>query len=114
MTDLKFALIASISLLLPGVVLADAQHPYLANKHSLYAGIYDQSSDALLMAQRGDFEPLKFEFDDIGLSEDYTSWMLEYHYRLSENWQVSASAYQFSQGGGKVLERTLNYAGTEF
>jgi len=110
----RLALIVSILPLLPGVALADAQHPYLANKHSLYAGVYDQSSDALLMAQRGDFEPLKFEFDDIGLSEDYTSWMLEYHYRLSDNWQLSASAYQFSQGGGRALERTLNYAGTEF
>ena len=110
----NIGLITATCLLVPKVVLADNHHPYLSNQHAFYAGFYDQRSDALLMAQRGDFEPIKFEFEDIGLSDDYTSVMLEYQYRLSDNWQLSASSYRFTEGGGKTLNSTLNYAGEEF
>lgn len=110
----NLVLITATFLLLPKMVLADGRHPYLSNQHALYAGVYDQNSDAQLMAQRGDFEPIKFEFEDIGLSEEYTSVMLEYQYRLSDNWQLSAAAYRFTKEGGKALDRTLNYAGQEF
>lgn len=118
MTVLKTGALTSTLLLFSGLSFADgpssSQHSYLSSKHHLYAGAYDQRSDAVLMAQRGDFQPVKFDFENVGLSEDYTSWMLEYHYRLTDKWQISASAYQFSEGGSKSLDRTINYAGKEF
>lgn len=114
MNCLKNAAIGLVALAVTPVALAEQQHQYLTKDHFVYAGVFDQGSSATLMAQRGDFEPIKIDFTNVGLAEDYTSWMLEYHFRLSERWRISAAAYRFTQGAGKTLETAFNFDGVEY
>jgi len=94
---------------------AQPSHSFLKNKHFVYAGIYHQDGDLLAESRRGLAEPVEFEFDNLGIDDPYTSAMLDYHYRLSERWQLSAAYYRFTDGAsGQRLNQDISWEGQEF
>ena len=94
---------------------AQPTHSFLENKHFVYAGIYHQDGDLLAQSRRGDAEPVEFEFDNLGIDDSYTSAMLDYHYRLSERWKLSAAYYRFTDGArGQRFREDISWEGREF
>lgn len=94
---------------------AQPSHTFLTNKHFVYAGIYHQEGDLLAQSRRGDTDPVEFEFDNLGIDDPYTSGMLEYHYRLSERWKLSAAVYRFTDGASdQRFKDDITWEGREF
>lgn len=103
--------LASLS---PLAMAEDTRNSYLARDHLIYLGIFDQTADSTLLAQRGDLPPASVDFDGVGVADDYTSGMLEYRYRWTDKWNVSASFFRFSNGGTAAVSEEFNFDGVEF
>ena len=61
--------------------LAEAEHPYLTEKHLITLGGYRQQSKASLTAARENFEPTPVDLESMGLKDRDTTWMGEYRFR---------------------------------
>lgn len=110
-------LAASILPALAGTAAAqEPMHPYLdpSNRHALLLGVTSQTADARLSSARGDLRKVELDLDDLGTKDRYNSWMLEYRYRINENWGVAAGAYTFKVDGNRTAQRDFNYDGVEF
>ncbi len=111
----KFQPLALCLLFAAPLAGAQPSHSFLKNKHFVYAGIYHQNGDLVAESRRGLAEPVEFEFDNLGIDDAYTSAMLDYHYRLSERWKVSAAYYRFTDGArGQRFNQDINWEGQEF
>ena len=90
-------------------------HSYLDKKHFIYAGGYLQDGELTAKSRRTAFETATVELDALGIDRDYTSWMVDYHYRLNNRWTLSAAAYRFTESGlGNVLTNDLAWEGQNF
>lgn len=90
-------------------------HSYLDKKHFIYAGGYLQDGELTANSRRTAFETATVELDALGIDRDYTSWMVDYHYRLNNRWTLSAAAYRFTESGlGNVLTNDLAWEGQNF
>ncbi len=98
----------------PLAMAEDTRTSYLARDHLIYLGIFDQTAESSLLAQRGDLPPASVDFDGVGVADDYTSGMLEYRYRWTDKWNVSASYFRFSNGGTAAVSEEFNFDGVEF
>jgi hypothetical protein len=94
-------------------VFAEPMHPYLDRKHTVLVGGFRQSVDAEVYAD-AENRGAGVDLGDLGMDEVDNSWMLEYRYRLGENWQVSAGAFTFSNSGTIAAERDFSYDGVDF
>ena len=56
--------------------LADAEHPYLTEKHLITLGGYRQQSKASLTAARKNFEPTPVDLESMGLKDHDSTWMV--------------------------------------
>lgn len=110
--------LAGLLVLAPQAIAQDEAyfHPYLDpdNKHAIVAGVTSQTADAKLSATRASLPEVSLDLDDLGMDDRYNSWMLEYRYRINENWGISAGAYTFKVDGNRTAERDFNYDGVEF
>lgn len=77
-------------------------------------GGYNQDGDLVAKSQRELQEPVTIEFEKLGISDDYTSGMLEYHFRLNDRWSLSAAAYRFLDGGNVDLVEEITWEGERF
>jgi len=98
--------------------LADVQpfHPYLNSekKHLLLLGYTWQKADVEVSAQRDPFSEVSLDLDDLGTDDTYNSWLLEYRYRINENWGLVAGAFTFEVDGNRTAQRDFNFDGKEF
>ena len=113
---MKIAL-AIIFVSLPICGLAqNASHPYFHSdsRHVLTMGATWQDADAELAATRGRLPGATLALDDLGLSNDDTSWMAEYRYRINDRWSLSVGAFTFEVDGSREVSRDFNFDGVEF
>ena len=93
--------------------LAEAEHPYLTEKHLITLGGYRQQSKASLTAARENFEPTPVDLESMGLKDRDTTWMGEYRFRKNPRWQYSASTYRYRQSAGVAAENSFNFDGAQ-
>jgi hypothetical protein len=93
--------------------LAEAEHPYLTEKHLITLGGYRQQSKASLTAARKNFEPTPVDLESMGLKDRDSTWMVEYRFRQSPRWQYSASAYRYRQTADLTAENSFNFDSVE-
>lgn len=106
------ALLTPFSLAQPA--LADGQHNYLEKRHFVYLGGYQQDGDLVAKSQRELQEPVTIEFEKLGVNDDFTSAMLDYHFRLNDRWSLSAAYYRFLDGGNVALSEDITWEGENF
>lgn len=100
---------------IPAYVNAQPSHSYLTNDHFVYAGIYYQEGELSAKSSRGESDPVNIESDGLGVDDPYISGMVDYHYRFSERWKISASVYRFTDGAsGQRLNEDITWEGREF
>ncbi len=94
----------------------DVSHPYFRgeNKHVLMVGATWQDADVELSATRGRLPGAKLTLSDLGLDNNYTSWMAEYRYRINDRWSLSVGAFTFEVDGSREVARDFNFDGVEF
>ena len=94
----------------------EATHPYFRGdkNHALMLGATWQKADVELAATRNNLGGAKLALGDLGLDNDYTSWMAEYRYRINDKWSLSIGAYTFEADGGREVARDFNFDGVEF
>lgn len=91
------------------------KHSYLDKKHFIYAGGYRQDGELTANSRRTASETATIELDALGVDRDYTSWMVDYHYRLNNRWKLSAAMYRFTESGlSNVLTNDLAWEGEDF
>jgi hypothetical protein len=105
--------LALCCLVIPKLTLAEAQHPYLSDRHHITLGGYAQSSDASFTASREGFDPTAVGLGAIGLDDRDSTWMLEYRFRKNERWQYTASMYRYRQNGSLSAETSFNFDGVD-
>ncbi len=95
-------------------VQADALHPQLDSKHTFILGGYRQEADAEFFANPDRFDKSNIKLGALGVDDTDTSWMLEYRYRMTDKWILSAGAYTFDTSGTIQTQRDFMFDGQEF
>jgi len=89
-------------------------HPYLENKHLFSVGAIHQEVDGEVRASVKGLPEVGIDLGDLGLDNSDTSWMFEYSYRISDRWEVNASAYVFDGSSSLTAKDSFNFDGQEF
>ena len=92
----------------------DADGPTDAKRHRLQVGVTWQTADLEFSANRQPLPPVSISQDDVGLDDSYTSFMIDYQYRINSDWTLFMGAYRFSIDGATQIERDLNFNGAVY
>lgn len=95
-------------------VQSQSFHPQMDATHTFTVGAFYQDADASVFAAADGRPGAEIGLDDLGVTEDDTSWLLDYSYRLNENWQFSVGAYIFDVDGTRTISKDIDFGGTEF
>ena len=95
-------------------VHAQSFHPQMDATHTFTVGAFYQDSDASVFAGADGKPGAEIGLDDLGVTEDDTSWLLDYSYRLNEKWMFSVGAYIFDVDGERTISRDVEFGGVEF
>lgn len=95
-------------------VQAQSMHPQLDVTHTFSVGAFSQDADVAVYAAAQGRPGADISLDDLGVDERDTSWLLNYSYRFSENWLLSASAYIFDVDGSRTISKSIDFDGVEF
>ncbi|TGD73408.1 hypothetical protein E4634_10260 [Mangrovimicrobium sediminis] len=93
---------------------AEGLHPFLETGHSLALGGAWQEGDASLRATVGDLPEVDVKLKELGVDGRDSSLALEYRWRMSPRWSVSALLYTFGQSGSRTVQDEFNYDGIVF
>ncbi len=112
----RYTAAASTALFVAPALAQDAVHPYFegTKRHSLMAGATWQDAEVKLAATRDRFPETSIDLGDLGLDDDYVSWMAEYRYRINDKWAISLGAFTFEVDGDRSVSREFNFDGTVF
>ncbi|MEM6300196.1 MAG: hypothetical protein AAF749_00540 [Pseudomonadota bacterium] len=86
----------------------------LKRRHTLSLGATVLDADASIQATSNGLVPVAISLDELGITDAYNSYYLEYRYRLNSRWSTFIGGYRFSGSGQRILARDFNYAGVEF
>ncbi len=113
---MKHILALALATLPVTALCQEATHPYFRGdrNHALMLGATWQEADVELAATRNNLGGAKLALGDLGLNNDYTSWMAEYRYRISDRWSLSIGAYTFEVDGSREVARDFIFDGVEF
>jgi len=90
-------------------------HTYLQKKHFIYAGGYWQDGQLTANSRFDSADSVSINLDELGVDRHYLSGMVDYHYRLSNRWKMSAALYRFTQRGStQRLKDDLVWEGQDF
>lgn len=95
-------------------VQAQSFHPQMDATHTFSLGAFFQDADAAVHAAADGRPGKEIDLKDLGVTEDDTSWLLNYSYRLNENWQFSVGAYIFDVDGSRTISSDVDFGGVEF
>jgi hypothetical protein len=95
-------------------VQAQSFHPQMDATHTFSIGAFFQDADTSVYAAADGKPGADIDLNDLGVEEDDTSWLLDYSYRLGENWLFSVGAYIFDVDGTRAISKDIDFNGVEF
>ncbi|MEH6556313.1 MAG: outer membrane beta-barrel protein [Oceanicoccus sp.] len=93
---------------------AQSYHPQMGVTHTFTLGSFYQDADGSVRSAANGQPGKAIDLGDLGVTDDYSSWLLDYSYRPNENWRFSAGAYTFHGDGTRTMSSDIDFGGVEF
>lgn len=93
--------------------LAQEHHPALEDAHTFTIGAYFQQSDTSVGANRNGSDGDTLDLEDLGVDDNYNSWLLGYRWRFHDRWSLHAAANRFQADGDITVSDQFEYNGVE-
>lgn len=94
---LAFATSGLCALAMP--CLAQEQYPAFEDTHTFTIGAYFQQSDTSVGVNRTDSDGDTIDLEDLGVDDNYNSWLLGYRWRFHDRWSLHATANRLQADG---------------
>jgi len=113
-TLLSLALVASMLPVCANAQDESGRHPYFNNKHSIAIGATTHTANSEVTASVSGLPEVSLNLDDLDVDDRYTSWLLEYRWRITPKWVLVVAGYTFESDGSIGAARDFNFDGIEF